>query len=84
MSISTLGRSKNHTIPHLYPHFAMRIVYVIIRDGRPVPRGRGGSPPCPALWGGGGAPCFRIGGAEDNFIIYIEYCFFFVPMMKSR
>ena len=25
-----------------------------IRDGRPVPRGRGGSPPRPALWGGGG------------------------------
>ena len=25
----------------------------------------------------GGAPCFRIGGAEDNFIFYIEYCFFF-------
>ena len=24
---------------------------------------------------GGGAPCFRIGGAEDNFIFYIEYCF---------
>ena len=34
--------------------------------------------------GGAGAPCFRIGGAEDNFIIYIEYCFFFAPMMKSR
>ena len=33
---------------------------------------------------GGGAPCFRIGGAEDNFIIYIEYCFFFVPVMKLR
>ena len=34
--------------------------------------------------GEGGQPCFRIGGLEDNFIIYIEYCFFFVPMMKSR
>ena len=33
---------------------------------------------------GGGAPCFRIGGAEDNFIFYIEYCFFFVPVMKLR
>ena len=32
----------------------------------------------------GGAPCFRIGGAEDNFIFYIEYCFFFVPMIKLR
>ena len=31
-----------------------------------------------------GAPCFRIGGAEDNFIFYIEYCFFFVPVMKLR
>ena len=29
-------------------------------------------------------PCFRIGGAEDNFIFYIEYCFFFVPVMKLR
>ena len=29
-------------------------------------------------------PCFRIGGAEDNFINYIEYCFFFVPVMKLR
>ena len=28
----------------------------ITRDGRPAPRGRGGSPPCPALWGGGGSP----------------------------
>ena len=28
--------------------------------------------------------CFRIGGAEDNFIFYIEYCFFFVPVMKLR
>ena len=26
------------------------------RDGRPVPRGRGGSPTRPALWGGGGSP----------------------------
>ena len=26
------------------------------RDGGPAPRGRGGSPPCPALWGGG-VPC---------------------------
>ena len=34
------------------------------------------------VWGG--APCFRIGGAEDNFIFYIEYCFFFVPVMKLR
>ena len=33
---------------------------------------------------GEGAPCFRIGGAEDNFIFYIEYCFFFVPVMKLR
>ena len=32
----------------------------------------------------GGAPCFRIGGAEDNFIFYIEYCFFFVPVLKLR
>ena len=39
----------------------------------------------PAYWQVGfSPPCFRIGGAEDNFIIYIEYCFFFVPMMKSR
>ena len=30
----------------------------------------------------GGALCFRVGGAEDNFISYIEYCFFFVPVMK--
>ena len=29
-------------------------------------------------------PCFRIGGAEDNFIFYIEYCFFIVPVMKLR
>ena len=29
-------------------------------------------------------PSFRIGGAEDNFITYIEYCFFYAPMMKSR
>ena len=28
--------------------------------------------------------CFRIGGAEDNFIFYIEYCFFFLPGMKLR
>ena len=28
--------------------------------------------------------CFRIGGAEDNFIFYIEYCFFFVPVKKLR
>ena len=27
-----------------------------VRDGRPAPRGRGGSPPRPALWGGGGFP----------------------------
>ena len=33
---------------------------------------------------GEGAPCIRIGGAEDNFIFYIEYCFFFVPVMKLR
>ena len=26
------------------------------RDGRPAPRGGGGSPPRPALWGGGGSP----------------------------
>ena len=38
----------------------------------------------PAIRGDGGAPCFRIGGAEDNFIFYIEYCFFFVPVMKLR
>ena len=29
-------------------------------------------------------PCFRIGGAEDNFIFDIEYCFFFVPVLKLR
>ena len=29
-------------------------------------------------------PCFRIGSAEDNFVIYIEYCFFFVPVKKLR
>ena len=33
---------------------------------------------------GGAALCFRIGGAEDKFIFYIEYCFFFVPVMKLR
>ena len=32
----------------------------------------------------GGGPCFRIRSAEDNFIFYIEYCFFFVPVMKLR
>ena len=36
--------------------------------------GKGGCPP----------PCFRIGGAEDNFIFYIEYCFFFVLVMNLR
>ena len=29
-------------------------------------------------------PCFRIRGTEDNFIFYIEYRFFFVPVMKLR
>ena len=33
---------------------------------------------------GGGAPCFRIGGAEDNFIFYIEYCLCFVLVKKLR
>ena len=38
----------------------------------------------PKLRAGGGAPCFRIGGAEDNFIFYIEYCLFFAPVKKLR
>ena len=29
---------------------------ILSRDGRPAPRGGGGSPPRPALWGGGGSP----------------------------
>ena len=28
--------------------------------------------------------CFRIGGAEDNFIFYIEDCLFFAPLKKLR
>ena len=41
---------------------------------------------CPYLLdlGGRGAPCFKIGVAEDNFIFYIGYCFFFVPVIKLR
>ena len=30
------------------------------------------------------SPYFKIGGAEDNFIFYIEYCLFFVSMIKLR
>ena len=36
------------------------------------------------MLGGWGAPCFRLRGAEDNFIFYIEYCFLFVQVMKLR
>ena len=32
---------------------------------------------------GGTSTCFRIRDAKDNFIFYIEYCFF-VPVMKLR
>ena len=28
--------------------------------------------------------CFRIGDGKDNFIFYIGYCFFFVPVMIFR
>ena len=31
-----------------------------------------------------GAPCFRIGGAEDSFIFYIEYCLFFAPVKELK
>ena len=34
--------------------------------------------------GGAGASCFRIGGAEDNFIFYIECCFIFVLGIKLK
>ena len=33
---------------------------------------------------GRGAPYIENRGIEDNFIFYIEYCFFFVPVMKLR
>ena len=34
--------------------------------------------------GGEGAPCIENRGVEDNFIFYIEYRFFFVPVVKLR
>ena len=38
----------------------------------------------PKCLGGGEGAWFRIGGAEDNFILYIEYCLLFAPVKKLR
>ena len=48
----------NFTITPIFPPTIFSIANnctIDIRDGRPAPRGGGGSPPRSALWGGGGS-----------------------------
>ena len=45
-----------HMVAYLMTGIPINNDNVHIRDGRPAPRGGGGSPPRPALWGGGGSP----------------------------
>ena len=84
-SIQSIYNTHKITLKYLFMYFTIRIVDIQILNGF-LHHNEIQLLAIIAIFAHtvGGAPCFRIGGAEDNFIIYIEYCFFFVPMMKSR